>query len=466
MSEVEMTDEVRVMLGNPKRALIAMAIPIVIANLIQSVNSIIDTVWLTSIGVEAQAAVNVIFPIFFLTIGVGNGLSVGASQALARRIGSQDHKGANDVAMQGLMLSLLVSIVITIPFLLFAEQIVIIAGGESNLEACMDYALPVFFGIPGIIIIDMFSGLLRSEGASKRAMYIMILGAGLNICLDPLFIFGFDMGISGAAIATMLSMYIPIILVLYWYCIRRSTFIRLSMKGFRFDSAQIKDILTVGVPASLEIVLIAMAMMIMNIIIEGTASVDGVAIFGNGWKIIDLFFMPTMAIGFAVVPICAAALGAKDAAKIRSVYILALKYAVGISILISIILLVFAPILVIPFSYSDDTILIRDQMATFLMICAVFMPFCPLGYTSSGYFQGMGWGLKSLSIIVILNLLRIPVCLAMVSVFGTLESIWWGLVIAEILGSLYGGIFGIYSIRKLVRGGYPELISSADMPQC
>ncbi|MBE6522323.1 MAG: MATE family efflux transporter [Thermoplasmata archaeon] len=454
--EVQMTKDAKTMLGDPKKALIAMAIPIVISNFIQSANNIIDTFWLTSIGVDAQAAVSVIFPIFFIVIGLGNGIAVGVSQALARRVGANNKIEANHVAEQAIILSLIISIFLTVVFLIFSEEIIFAGGGSSNMDACMAYAIPIFLGFPVIILSDIFSGLLRSEGSSKRAMYIMVLGAGLNIILDPIFIFVLDMGISGAAWATTIAMIVPMFLVVYWYYLKKDTYVHPTFKGFSFDKALIMDILRVGIPASLEMVLLSLMMMVMNLIIEGVGSVDGVAIYGNCWKLMDLFFMPTLAIGFAVVPLCAAAIGAKDYQRVRSIYHLALKYGILISIGITVVLLLFSEFLVIPFSYSEETLHLRSQMVTMLMICSLMMPFGPLGYTSSGYFQGMGWGLKSLSIILVLNLLRIPICIAMASIYGTLESIWWGVVAAETIGSLYGGVLGFYSIHKLVTGGYPK----------
>lgn len=456
------TKDVEVMLGNPKKALLAMAIPIVIANLVQSINNIIDTVWLTSIGVEAQAAVNVIFPIFFLTIGLGNGIGVGASQALARRIGAGDRNGANQVASQALILTIVISLIIAAVFLLSAEYLIEVSGGASNMDACMDYAIPIFISVPAILIGDTFSALLRSEGAARRSMIIHVIGAGLNIILDPIFIFGLDMGVSGAAIATALSVTIPLALVVFWYFLRKDTFVRIPLRRFRFNVPLIWDILKVGIPASLELVLMSVVMMSMNDIIDGISPVDGVAIYGNSWKIIDLFLMPTMAIGFAIVPICAAALGAKKAHKIKEVYILAIKYGVAICLMVSLIILLSSQYLVIPFSYSEETMAIRDEMAYFLLICAIFLPVCPLGYTSAGYFQSMGWGMRSLSCTAVLNFVRLPICIYLGDTYGTLDAVWWGIVIAEFVGAFYGLGLGAYSLRKMLRGGYPKLIRKED----
>ena len=464
MSETEarMTKDVEIMLGNPKKAIIAMAVPVMVANFIQSINNVVDTVWLTSIGVEAQAAVNVIFPLFFLMIGFGNGIGVGASQALARRIGSMDRQGANRVAAQALMMTLVMSIILAVVFILLAEQLIAASGGASNMEACLAYAIPIFIGTPAILIGIMLSGLLRSEGAAKRSMIIHVIGVVFNMILDPIFIFGFGWGISGAAIATSLSMTVPIIIAFFWYFGNQSTFVKIPLKGFKFDLHLDWDILRVGIPASMEIILMSVTAMVMNVIIEGVSPIDGVAIFGNGFKIMDLFFMPTMAIGFSIVPICAAALGAKKASKVKETYFIALKYGILISIGISLVLVLFNQYLVLPFTYSEATIGLRDQMAFFLLISAIYMPFTPLGYTSVGYFQSMGWGLKSLSITAVLNLIRIPICLALAVSFGTLEMIWWGFVASEMIGSIYGGVFGITSIRKLLRGGYPKLLKKEE----
>ena len=451
-----MTKDAKIMLGDPRKALVAMAVPIAISNLIQSANNIIDTVWLTSIGVDAQAAVSVIFPIFFIVVGLGSGIAVGVSQALARRVGANDKHEADRVAEQAIVLSLILSIVLTVVFLLFAEQIIFAGGGASNMDACIAYAIPIFLGFPVMILSDIFSGLLRSEGSSKRAMYILVYGAIINIILDPIFIFVLDMGISGAGWATTISMTLPLILVANWYYVKKDTYACPRFKGFHFDGKLMKDILRVGIPASLEMILLSVMMMGMNLIVESVGSVDGVAVYGNGWKLMDIFFMPTMAIGFATVPLIAAAVGAKDYERVRTIYNLALKYGIMVSVVFCVILLLFSEQLVIPFSYSEETLPLRPMMASMLTIFAVIMPFSPLAYTSSGYFQGMGWGLKSLCIILVLNLLRIPVCIAMASAFGTLESVWWGVVISEITGSLFGGVFGIYSIHKLVSGGYPK----------
>ncbi len=183
------TEDVKTLLGNPKKALIAMAIPMMIATVVQSANNMIDAVWLAGLGAGALAATGVVFPLFFVVMGFGNGIGVGASQALSRRIGARDYDGTSKVVAQALMIGLAGGLVMTVAFLLFAESLLSICGAGEYLDECMEYAIPILLFIPVFLIGSILSGLLRSEGASKRAMNIQVVGAAMNIVLDPIFIY-------------------------------------------------------------------------------------------------------------------------------------------------------------------------------------------------------------------------------------------------------------------------------------
>ena len=229
------TDDVKTLLGNPKKALIAMAIPMMIATVVQSANNMIDAVWLAGLGAGALAATGVVFPLFFVVMGFGNGIGVGASQALSRRIGAGDYDGTSKVAAQAVMIGLAGGLVMTVAFLLSAEPLLSICGAGEYLDECMEYAIPILLFIPVFLIGSILSGLLRSEGASKRAMNIQVVGAAINIVLDPIFIYIFGWGIAGAAWATSISMTVSMVMGLYWYFIKKDTFVRIPLRGFRFD---------------------------------------------------------------------------------------------------------------------------------------------------------------------------------------------------------------------------------------
>ena len=238
-------------------------------------------------------------------------------------------------------------------FLLSAELLLSICGAGEYLDECMEYAIPILLFIPVFLIGSILSGLLRSEGASKRAMNIQVVGAAINIVLDPIFIYIFGWGIAGAAWATSISMTVSMVIGLYWYFIKKDTFVRIPLKGFRFDKGLDWDIMKVGIPASMEFIIMSLVAVIMNRIILGLDPVNGIAVYSSGWRALEIVMIPAMSFGFSIVPICAAAYGAGRIDKFRQTYRLSVLYGTCTMIVLAVILLVFAPQISVLFSYSE-----------------------------------------------------------------------------------------------------------------
>ncbi len=449
MDERELTDDARTLLGNPRKALVAMAIPMIIATIVQSANNMIDAIWVAGLGTAALAATGVAFPYFFIVMGIGNGIGVGASQALSRRLGAGDYEGTNRVASQALVMSLVAGAAVAVTMLLIVEPALIASGAGDYLEECMDYTVPVFIGIPVIILSSILSGLLRSEGASRRSMYIQLIGAGLNIALDPIFIYVLGWGVAGAAWATILAMSIGCLLGLYWYFVRKDTFVRIPLKGFRFDRSVDADILRVGVPASMEMVVMSLVMIIVNQIILHVDPVDGIAIYSTGWRALDMLMIPAMALGFSVVPVCAAAYGAGRMDKFRGAYRYCIELGIGVMTVVMVVALMAAPYMVSLFTYSDGTAHLADEMVMFVRIGALFLPTLILGLASAGMFQSLGMGIRSLTATVIMNILRIPICL-FATTFGSLTALWVGMTVSEILGASIVAVWALVVLRDVM----------------
>ncbi len=448
------TKDVNILTGDPKKAINAMVIPIAVALLIQTLNNVIDAVWVTGLGSNALAALGVVFPIFFILIAIGSGIGVGASQAIARRIGANDSEGADNAAVQGMVLVFIAGIVMTAVMAVASIFLVGAIGGKGIESECLAYILPIIFGTVVIFLSGYFSSLLRSEGSAKRSMNIQILAALINIVLDPIFIYVFGWGLAGAAIATIVALGLPLLFCVYWYKIKKDTFLKLSFKGFKFDRPVCKDIFSVGLPASMEMVLISIVAMFMNIIINNVGGTDAVAIYSSGWRIIDILLIPLMAMSWAVVPVCAANYGARRYDRVKVAYFYALKLMIATMLAIMAITYVFAPQICILFSYSDSTIGLREGMIDMLRIMSLSLPFLALGFVSSGFFQSLGMGMKSLISAVIRNSLQIPICLYLAT-FGVLSYMWWGASIAEIIGSVIIGFWGLLILRYLLKGWVP-----------
>ena len=436
-------------LGDPRKSLIAMVVPIAIGMIVQSLNNFVDAIWVSGLGTAALAATGVVFPFFFILIGIGNGLGVGASQAIARRIGVGDKEGASRVAAQVLVMGVIVGFVITAVFALFPEQIFSAAGAGDYIDETLAYGIPIMVCSPIYMLSFIFSALLRSEGDARKSMTIQIAGVVVHLVMDPVLIFGLSLGLEGAAIASALSALMAAGIAVRYYR-RGDMYVTLSFRGFRFDRELDRDIMRVGLPASLEMILISISTLFMNLIIESVDPVNGVAIYTTGWRILDLLMVFAVSFGSALVPISAAAYGQRSYERIKAVYVYALKYGIALMVTIAIVAIVAAPVLVHMFTYTGSAEALAEEMTRFVRIGCLFLPFCMVGILTSSLFQSVGKGLWSMGATMLRNFLRIPLCYAMVPMMS-LTMIWWGVTAGEIIGTTVVAASGVFALRYIRR---------------
>ncbi len=175
-----------------------------------------DSVWVSGLGADALAALGFITPLFMIIVGLGNGIGAGANSLIARAFGAKKDELANNAALHSVVLTTIIGIVIPIILLPLIPEIVVIMGGASVTDLCMDYSVVTF----GLLIVFLFSAvlssILRSEGDVNRATIAIAITAVLNIIIDPIFIYYLNMGIAGAAWATVISAGISCIVMAYW----------------------------------------------------------------------------------------------------------------------------------------------------------------------------------------------------------------------------------------------------------
>lgn len=445
----EARDNTGNILGDPRRSLIAMVVPIAIGMIVQSLNNFVDAIWVSGIGTGALAATGIVFPFFFILIGIGNGLGVGASQAIARRIGVGDREGASRVAAQVLVIGVAVGFVLTALFALLVEPIFIASGAGQYLEETMAYGLPIMLCAPIYMVSFIFSALIRSEGAAKRSMVIQVAGVSAHLVLDPVLIFGLGMGVGGAAVASALAMVVASVMALVYYS-RGDMYVGLSFRGFRFDRGLDVDILRVGLPASLEMVLLSVSTLFMNMIIESVDPVNGIATYTTGWRILDLLMVVAVSFGSALVPISAAAYGQGSYERVRSVYAYALRYGVSVMVAITVVAIIAAPLLVHMFTYTGSAADLSEEMTRFVRIGCLFLPFSMVGILTSSLFQSVGRGMWSLGATTLRNFIRVPLCYCL-ALTGSLSMVWWGVTAGEVIGTTIVAFAGVAMLGILRR---------------
>ena len=450
-NHVKQTQGVKTLLGDPKKALIKLSLPIIAANFIQTIYSIADTFWVSGLGANALASVGLFFPFFFVSIAIGIGLGAGGGSAIARRIGSHDQEGASKVATHTIVITILFAVAYTIPLILFAKPIFIKIGAGDTLPMVLAYSKIMFAGSFILFFSNIAAAILRSEGDTKRAMWAMAFGSVLNIILDPLFIYTFKLGVAGAAYATVLSMTISSLIMFDWLFLKKNTYVTLHFKRFRFDPHILKDILKVGFPASFSMISMSISMFIMNVIIVKIGGTDGVAVYSTGWRILMVATMPAFGIATALVALTGAAYGAKDYKKLSIAYHYAVKAGIIIEIPAVILVYFLAPPVASVFTQAESAMHIAPDLINFLRITSLSYPAIALGPASSSMFQGIGKGFNALTVTILRTILLMPPLVILFAMFFNrgLTGIWWGVVTANGIGAIVAFSWAKLYIRRL-----------------
>ncbi|MCK4458532.1 MAG: MATE family efflux transporter, partial [Methanosarcinales archaeon] len=410
-----------------------------------------DAFWVAGLGADALAAMGFVFPFFFVIMSLSNGLGIGGGAAISRRIGGKDKAGADNVAVHTIVMMVLLAAIFSVPFFLLARDIFVLMGASGTTELAVAYARIIFAGSIIIFFINVASAILRSEGDAKRAMYVMVLGAGLNIVLDPIFIYTLGMGIEGAAWATLISLGVSSVIMSNWLFFRKNTYVVFKFSGFRFDWSIVRDISRVGLPASVQQLSMAITTLIITVLIVMVNSTDGVAVYSVGWRIATIAIAPLIGIATAVVTVTGAAFGKHSFKNVQIAHTYATKVGLVIEVIIAVATFVFAPHIAAIFTYTEGAAHIAPALTTFLRIISIFYPTVSLGMLSSSMFQGVGRGTDALIVTLLRTLVLTPI-FAILFAF-TLEmglvGIWWGLVAGNVIGSVVAFIWARLYVSRL-----------------
>lgn len=445
------TDGVKTLLGDPRKAILKLSVPMIVAMLVTTIYSFVDAVWVSGLGPDALSAVGFFFPFFFMIIALSTGLGVGGAAAISRRIGARDKAGADNVATHTVVMMLVTSIVITIPFFFLAHTIFARVGAGRVAPLATSYAQIIFIGTILIFWTHVANALLRAEGNVRRAMYAGMGGAVLNIVLDPIFIYTLRLGVAGAAWASVISMFISSSLLFYWVCIRRDTYISVTLRNFRFNKPILRDILRVGLPASIMQIAMAFSVFLMNMIAVKAGGTDGVAVYTTGWRVAMFAALPLLGMATAVTSVTGAAFGANEYDKLDAAYMYALKIGVVIEIVVASVTYVLAAQITALFTMAQEAARIAGDMIAFIRIMCIYYPAAAFGILSSAMFQGIGKGINSLIVTIFRTVILItPLAyLFAITLRMHLPGIWWGIVVGNIAGATIAFTWARLIINRL-----------------
>ena len=443
---------VELMRGEPEIAVRKLAIPIMISMLLTASYNIVDGIWVAGLGQAAIAGIGFVTPIFMILNGVSVGLGNGATSSISRAVGAKNHERANKSATHALLIFIMASILLTIILIFVQEPLIKTYGasGQSLVEG-LKYGTPLFLGLFGFMLANGGSGILRGEGDMTRAMYAMIVSVVLNFILDPIFIYILNLGSAGASFATVLSSLASAIVIMYWILVKKDTYVKVTFKGFKFDSKIFIDILKVGIPASLDMFMMSLAMSIYLIFISSIAGEYGIAAFTSGQRLYLFAIMPLTAIGSAVAAVSGSAYGARNGDYLSRAHYYGTNFAMAFGLAMVFILVVFAPQLSLIFAYTPETASLIPEITSFLRIASFGLLLVGIGMPSSFMYQGIGRGTTSLAWTVIREVIFTVSFTYLFGIFLNwgLMGIWLGLAVGRSIASILNFIYARYTINKI-----------------
>ena len=387
-------------IDNPEKSLWKLALPMMFGMMVHAIYMLTDTAFIGNlVGNDALSALGYVFPYMFIIMGLTFGLGAGSTAVIARYIGKKDKKSADSAAGQMMLIGTIISLTIITLTYFFKENIFTIQSADPNIiRLSMSYFTILSSGAVFLIFSMFIRSILSGEGDNLFPMKALGVGTVLNIVLDPIFIYYLDKvdrGIEGAALATVLSQFVVCIILIYYLIYKKRSYIDFSLKYLTFNPVVIKEILKIGIPSSLSMVIMAMGAFVFNLILN---SDDAVAAFNIGSRIEHLFFLPIISISSSLVTLVGMFSGANRVDLIRSIIHYGLKFSLTFSFF-CLLFFFFISKHIIPFFTSSENI--AQISIGYFSIVSFSYPFVTIGMTSSRIMQGLGKGLPVLFITLV-----------------------------------------------------------------
>ena len=430
--------------------LVKLSVPMMISMLVQALYNVVDSVFVSWVSEEALTAVSLAFSLQNMMIAVGVGTGVGVNAMLSKSLGEKNQKRANATAENGIFLSacsFLVFLVIGLTcikpyFYAQTSDDAIALQGIRYLSVCCIFSL-------GLFTQTMGEKLLAATGRTQLSMISQLVGAVVNIILDPIFIFGYCgealSGTTGAAVATVIGQFCGAGMTLYFNT-RKNPDIQLDFKGFRPSAKAIGRIYAVGLPSIAMQCVGSLMTFGMNLILMAFSS-TAVAVFGVYFKLQSFVFMPIFGLNNGMVPIISYNYGARRPERVKETIRLAVCYAEGIMVL-GFCIFEFFPGQVLGL-FSASQAMLTIGIPAMRIICLHFL----LAGTSivlSSVFQALGNGLFSLIVSVCRQLFVLLPAAWLLAQTGSVNNVWWAFLIAEIVSVLMSLAFYAHINKTII----------------
>ena len=425
------------------KTLFKLSWPIMVGNTMQVLYNLADTFWVGKLGANSVAAISVGFPLVFLLISIGGGMTIAGTTLVAQYTGSDNKEMADHVAGQIFSLVVFLSVIFGTTGFIFDRKILGWIGAPANImDRAVAYLDIIFAGVAFMFIFFVFTALLRGVGDTRTPMKMIVFSTIFNIIIDPFLIFGWgffpQLGVRGAAIATVLSRALAGLYGIY-LLFEGTKGIQLYPKNLIPDFEVQKRIIKLGTPSAAEQSIIALGMTFLMGIVSGFGTL-AVAAYGIGNRILSVVMMPMRGLSTATTTMVGQTVGADDVDRAEKIA----WTAVGLTFILMMVLILitqFFPAQII--SVFNDNLEVVAIGVDFLKIVGLSFGFLGVRIVIGGSFRGAGNTVAAM-VLAIFALwgVRVPLARLLSEYFqmGT-TGIWWGMFMSNLLSAIIGAIW-------------------------
>ncbi len=428
------------------RAVWSLALPTVIGMIVLVLYNLVDTFFIGRTGDPDQvAAVSLAMPVFFILMAIGNLFGIGSSANISRHLGARNYERAAHISSFAFYGSLVFGLVVAVLGIMNMDTLVVFTGAnEAAHPYVKGYLTYICLGAPFIIMGSALGYIVRSEGSAKTAMFGMIFSTIVNIVLDPIFIFTMELGVAGAALATVIA---NVVVVIYYIIAlaRKKGHLSLSIAKFQMGDGIAKEVLSIGVPASLSNMLMSFANIFYNLYLTEYGN-DPLAAMGIVMKVVQMFIMICMGVGTGVQPLFGYCYGANNAKRLKDAIFYTLKAFCIIGIFFFVLFFFGAEHIIRGFINDEDIIYHGVQMLRAQITVA---PFLGLIFVVMTLMQVTGHGMVALLLSVCRQgLAFIPAIIILNATLG-LDGLIWSQPVADVFSLILSGFTFVWFLRVL-----------------
>lgn len=425
------------------KAYLKLALPVVLSMVVSLVYNMVDTYFIAQTGnTNLVAGVALGTPVFTFMIAVGDIFGLGGSSVISRLFGQKNYEDGKRLSVFCFYSAIASGLLITLIMLLMQEPILHMLGADSEtLQYASQYYRYIVLGAPAIILTFGPSNILRSEGLAKESMIGTILGAVINMILDPIFIFGLDMGAAGAAIATVLAN-VCVDIYYIWVLLNKSKRLSIMPAGFHISLRETGQIFAIGIPASITNLMQSVGITMVNRCLLPYGN-DKLATMGIVLKINMIAVLILVGIAFGGQPLIGYNYGNQNHKRLKQILKFAYSLECGLALVLSVILGVIAPHMIAVFMSEPEIVVVGTTMLRYQVSSMIFVGMILI---STCTFQSTGKAMGAF----ILSASRQGVILALVLLAASKWGGYQGVICAQPIADGLTAIIGIVLMFALV----------------